>query len=428
MAAWLTLSQSARAATSDVSDLEDKYTYQYWIPDDQCLILSKVILDGDDLSASNGIQIKNPTTGAWVTTSTTTYYTLYTTTYSTGDFLRLYYNDVTGWEAWLPDMVRRATTNTTIYYSAYGSGTLPSSVFTNGTSIPAPFTSGGTTLPSDIPPFDNVEDAINNALNASTVTTTQANQIQSTVNSNLDSYKAGDITSSEMQNVINTAVSNLEILNQNQTNTLADQIAINNALTATQTAQDQVLTDDLIEAINEKFHWNLNEFFTASDLISNISSVMTNIYNDYINGDRSKIDAINEVNMYQYQLATVKAQIIDGGMVWTEANEAVFQDITKITQQAQDNINNSGDVNQSIANSFESSESEEIELLNEMLGVMQEQETDSIMQNQQVKEDLGQVSNWLEPIWDNKFFTLLIGSVSLLASIAVILDMRYKGL
>lgn len=411
-------------------DLESRYPYQYWIPEDNCLILSKLILDGDTLSAGNGVLIKNPTTGAWVTTATTTYYSLYTTTYSTGDFLRLYYNDVTGWEAWLPDQVRRTSTNWTIYYSAYGSGTLPAAVYTNGVSLPSPFTSGGSTLPSDIPPFDNVEEAINNALNATTGTTTQANQIQSTVNTNLDSYKAGDITSSEMQDVINTAVSDLETLNQNSTNTLADQIAINNALTAAQTAQDQVLSSELIEAINEKYQWNLvvEDPITASEVVQLFSEMSNNFYNQYINGSINKDQAISYLKEQQDGLNIIKAIHIDQGLPWTSANESVMQGVTEILQQTQNNINNSGDVDPSIADSFESSESEEIELLNEMLGVMQDQETDSIMQNQQVKEDLGQVSNWLEPIWDNKFFTLLIGSVSLLASIAVILDMRYKGL
>lgn len=411
-------------------DLESRYPYQYWIPEENCLILSKLILDGDTLSAGNGVLIKNPTTGAWVTTATTTYYSLYTTTYSTGDFLRLYYNDVTGWEAWLPDQVRRTSTNWTIYYSAYGSGTLPAAVYTNGVSLPSPFTSGGSTLPSDIPPFDNVEEAINNALNATTGTTTQANQIQSTVNTNLDSYKNGDITSSDMQNVINTAVSDLETLNQNSTNTLADQIAINNALTATQTAQDQVLSNELIEAINEKYQWNLTleEPITASEVVQMFLEMSNNFYNQYINGSINKDQAISYIKEQQDGLNIIKAIHIDQGLPWTSANESVMQGVTEILKQTQNNINNSGDVDHSIADSFESSESQEIELLNEMIGVMQDQETDSIMQNQQVQEDLGQVSNWLEPIWNNKFFRLLIISVALLAPIAVILDMRYKGL
>lgn len=405
-------------------DLENRYPYQYWIPDAQCLILSKVILDGDDLSASNGIQIKNPTTGAWVTTSTTTYYTLYTTTYSNGDFLRLYYNDVTGWEAWLPDMVRRATTNTTIYYSAYGSGTLPSAVFTNGTSIPAPFTSGGTSLPSNIPPFDNVQEAINNALNASTGTTTQANQIQSTVNTNLDSYKNGDITSSEMQDVINTAVSDLENLNQNSTNTLADQIAINNALTATQTAQDQVLSNDLIESLNDKFKWGLSENISASQLTSAIEYVLSSIYNSYLNGETTKQNAISEIMEYQYSIVNVKTEILDSGGIWTEANEAVLDDLRELTKQYQDNINNSGDVDPDIAESANASMESEMQFVDSLIS-----ETTASLEDLTPSlddSDSEKALQWIGLLWDNEFFKMVLPWCAIAMLVCLVLGVRYR--
>lgn len=407
-------------------DLESRYPYQYWIPEENCLILSKLILDGDTLSAGNGVLIKNPTTGAWVTTATTTYYSLYTTTYSTGDFLRLYYNDVTGWEAWLPDQVRRTSTNWTIYYSAYGSGTLPAAVYTNGVSLPSLFTSGGTTLPSNIPPFDNVEEAINNALNATTGTTTQANQIQSTVNTNLDSYKAGDLTSSEMQNVINTAVSDLETLNQNSTNTLTDQIAINNALTATQTAQDQVLTNELIEAINDKFNWNvsLGNPISASDLTMNFYAEVQNIYTDYKDGIINKNDAINQVNELQNGLTFIKSSVIDSGAIWTQANEAVFQDLRELTQQTQNNINNSGDLDPDIAESANSSMESEMQFVDSLVS-----ETTASLEDltpELDSEESAKALSWIGLLWDNDFFKLVLPWCAIAMLVCLVLGVRYR--
>lgn len=407
-------------------DLESRYPYQYWIPEENCLILSKLILDGDTLSAGNGVLIKNPTTGAWVTTATTTYYSLYTTSYSTGDFLRLYYNDVTGWEAWLPDQVRRTSTNWTIYYSAYGSGTLPAAVYTNGVSLPSPFTSGGSTLPSDIPPFDNVEEAINNALNATTGTTTQANQIQSTVNTNLDSYKAGDITSSEMQDVINTAVSDLESLNQNATNTLADQIAINNALTATQTAQDQVLTNDLIEALNDKFKWSLDENIplTSTEIVTMFQTEVNNIYNDYIQGNSNKTDSINLINQYQTEILLIKSSIIDSGAIWTPANEAVFTDLRETIKQTQNNINNSGDVDPDIAESANASMESEMQFVNSLIS----ETTTSLADLTPSLDDSEseKALQWIGLLWENEFFKMVLPWCAIAMLVCLVLGVRYR--
>lgn len=405
-------------------DLESQYPYQYWIAEENCLILSKQILDGDTLSAGNGVLIKNPTTGAWVTTATTTYYSLYTTTYSTGDFLRLYYNDVTGWEAWLPDQVRRTSTNWTIYYSAYGSGTLPAAVYTNGVSLPSPFTSGGSTLPSDIPPFDNVEEAINNALNATTGTTTQANQIQSTVNTNLDSYKNGDITSSEMQDVINNAVSDLENLNQNATNTLADQIAINNALTATQTAQDQVLTQDLIDALNKKFQWGLSDQTTASNVINSISSEVSLIYTDYLDGVIPKDTANIQVLEYQYNIELVKSSLIDQGLPWTNANESVFQGISELTQQIQNNINNAGDVDPDIAESANASMESEMQFVDSLIS-----ETTASLEDLTPSlddSDSEKALQWIGLLWDNEFFKMVLPWCAIAMLVCLVLGVRYR--
>ena len=69
----------------------------------------------------------------------------------------------------------------------------------------------------------------------------QANTIQTNISNYYTQYKNGDITQEEMQQAINEAIAQLKSLNDTSGNTLADLMAINNALTYAQTVQDELL-------------------------------------------------------------------------------------------------------------------------------------------------------------------------------------------
>lgn len=410
-------------------DLVNTYPYQYWIPDQSTLILSKYQLLGADLSSSNGVLIRNPTTGAWVSTVTTTYYTLYRESYTLGDMIRLYYNPVTGWEGYRPDEVRKSATNWTIYYSAFGSGTLPTAVYTNGVSVPSPFASGGSTLPSDIPPFEDIQSEINNALNASTSTTTQANKITSNIQTQTERFENGEISKEVFELNINLANEVLEELQNTSGNTLADQIAINNALTATQTAQDKLLSNDLLDYL--KSQQLLSETVLGgnpSETLNNVSLIIQQYYVDYMQGKIPKLEAITVLENFKYTFLQASGEIYSAGGTLTVADEWLIDEITTLISQTQNNINNSGDVDMDTKESSIKSDEDELELLNDMISVMQEQETDSITNNQQMREDLSQVNNWLDPMWDNIFLRNLLISFCILVPTAVILDMRYRHL
>lgn len=416
-----------RTEASDITDLEDEYPYQYWIADDQCLILSKVVLEGDTLSAGNGVLIKNPTTGAWVSTVTTTYYSLYSESYTTGDFLRLYYNDVTGWEAWLPDQVRRSATNWTIYYSAFGSGTLPTTVYTNGVSVPSPFTSGGSTLPSDIPPFEDIQAEINNALNASTSTTTHANQITSNIQTQIERYENGEISKEVFELNINLAQEVLEELQNIPGNTLSDQIAINNALTATQTAQDKLISDDLIDYLKSQQLISDDVVMgDPSETLNNVTEFLQSYFTDYMLGKIPKVVAIASLEGIKNSFLQASGIIYSSGGSLTDADRWLIDAISYQISQIQNNINNAGDIDSDLSDAVESSDQAEKEYLDSLT-----QETTASIQDISPKNsfsdvEMGTAQEVLSIIWENKLVKRLLVICGCFMVVCVVLGIRYK--
>lgn len=401
---------------ASVEDLESTYPYIYWLRDYNVLVVSKKALTGTSIGSSTStttsIKVMPYPYQTWFESTTKdVLYCMTISGYSRGDAFALTYNPITGWDAEYPSYITSnalGTTPTSYSVAVYIAETQNRYTYSNGVAIPSGFYNAGTTLPDNIPPLENVQEAINNALNATTSVTTQAVTINNNINNTYNTYQSGGITEAEFNAAMDQYRDQLETLANNSGATLADRMAVNNALT------------NLDITINQQVN---NVSPDLLDLLDNIRSRISSTFNSYHGGGTSQSEAINLIKGY------INDNLLKQTISYTSvADRTAINGTIEYGNQIINAIGNHSDLDKSISESFESSESEEIELLNEMLGVMQDQETGSIMENQQVKEDLTAVSTWLEPIWENDFFKLLIGSVALLASIAVILDMRYRGL
>lgn len=430
-----------KAAESD--EILAQYPYWIWYPAEQTLTISKSTFEKTKANESNGIIFHAP--GADADIETTTFYYYYITPLEPDVTVVLrYYANLGVWQAEMPWQLE--TDNGWIecpigYQHQYSTSTLAVPVYTNGHTIATSTASGITnswsingSMPSDMPDVTigmiDINATINDALNATTSATTQAGTIQSNVNTKLDQYEQGQITSNQMQSVIDTANTQLDDLASQSGNTLSDQIAINNAQNAVQIAQDKVLSQDIIDKIAAMFKLS-PQMSNYTDLITGVESVIREYYTtQYINGQITKNEALIEGFAGLLPLTELKASEIS--TLYTEAStQADYELINQISNMIDngiDIINSAGDVDNETAEAAESQEQKEIDLLNDMVSVMQDAETDSIMQNQQVQSDLAEISNWIEPIWENKFIKNLITIVCILVPIAVILDMRYRGL
>ena len=417
---------------SDISDLESEYPYMYWIADEKLLIVSKKPLSGKTVDSSNGILIRNIENNSWIQTETFEYYILQISGYRIGDCYRLYYNDVTGWEARQPDELREELTTTTIYTAAYGSTTLSRTIYTNGIALPSPWTSAGNTLPSGIPPFDSIDDAINEALNATTWVSGEANDMISNLQNQQNRYENGQLSKDQYEMLINVYNETFIDLSDNPSNTIADQIAVNNGLTAIQTAQDKLLSDETIKAITDILDaYNIQHTITQQDN-GFTPEVLSELCRQYLYEFTSKylegiIPYETAVGGYFEMIQLFTPMLANPEL--TEADKYVLSGVIDFANQQLDFINSAGDLDEEIADAMESSDSEEKEYLQSVINETTKNigQLKSDVETVITDKDANEINqNIITPLLDNILIKNLLPIAALFMVICVTLGTRYR--
>lgn len=395
---------SITVEAADISDITDTYPYIYWLPDYKSLIVSNTVLGGYTIEDSNGILLRNLDENVYESTNTFTAYLLTIANYQQGDCYTLVYNDVTGWEARQPMMVRKryvATVYTAPMVTLYSG----ERVYTNGVPVPSPYTSAGSKLPDDIPPLDNVEDAINAALNATTNVTTQAVTINNNINNTYNAYQTGGISQSEFNAAMDDYRTQLEALANDSGATLADQMAVNNALTNLDiTINQQVnnISPDLITLI-DNWRTNLNKFFT-----------------EFNSGTITQEATLKKLNTLNYQ---VNQALVTGNFTSTADIEAL-----NAMQQAVNNtitsVTNYSDLNKDVAESANASMESEMEFVDSLLS----ETTQSLEQltPQLDSEESTKALAWIGMIWENEFFKQVLPWCAISMLVCLVLGVRYR--
>lgn len=390
-------------------DLLAKYPYWYYLPDYQTLVISKLTLSAGSIENSNGVTIRPLDTNVWVETNTFEYFVLYHATIDRSTAITLHYNDVTGWEYQTPFLSKRPgyTSNCISFFGCLYSG---ERMYTNGTAVPSPFTSAGTSLPSTMPAIDadNVQDIINEALNATTSTTTQAQTIQSNIGSTYADYTSGAITAAEFQAAMDQYQQQLEDLANKSGNTLSDQIAVNNAITYAQTVQinvTQTASSEVAQALNEA--------------ITNV----TNVFTDYVNGYITESSATTQINQYVTQVTNLMQQST------TAADLEAINVALAALNGYREAIADSGDLDKTVSDAAESSDAVEKAYLDEITA----QTTASIedlgtnIENVITHEEANAVKdNIITPLLDNILIKSLLPIAALFLVISVALGTRYR--
>lgn len=306
--------------------------------------------------------------------------------------------------------------------------------------------------------MDDIDNKINDALNVATNISNQANDVTQQMQSATEQFKNGDITINQFQNIIQNNISITNDLTNDAGATLADQIAINNAQNAIQIGQDALigsqlnqnidqslndventirdqmyndnrLSRELIDELNRLF--GLGEFANYNDSPVEYYNLFKTYYlNPYLNGEISKNEALYEFDPLGVPgLYGVKSVLIENiRECETLGDYEYLNQLIDVCDKVIDGINQAGDVNPDIAESADSQESDEIDLLNNMIQEMEGNEPEKIMNNQQVQQDLQGVSRWIEPLWNNRLISAVVTIFCLLVPICVILDLRYRYL
>lgn len=394
--------ESITVKAADLSDITDTYPYIYWLPDYKSLIVSNTVLGGYTIEDSNGILLRNLDENVYEQTQTFTAYLLTISNYQQGDCYTLVYNEVTGWEARQPVMVRKrsvATVYTTPMVTLYSG----ERVYTNGQSVPSPYSSAGTTLPDDIPPLNNIEDAINDALNATTSVTTQAVTINQNINNTYNTYQSGGITEAEFNAQMDEYRTQLEALANDSGATLADQMAINNALT------------NLDITINQQVN-NAN-----SELLNRLDTYRGMLYgyvDQYRNGTLEQATAIKQI----YNLINTIQQLQE------EYNTTADINAINVTinygNSCIDSIANNSDLNKEVSESANASMESEMQYVDSLLSETSQSLSD--LTPSLSGEDTTKAMSWISMIWDNKFIKMILPWCAIAMLICLVLGVKYK--
>lgn len=444
-AVWLTLSPCARVQANNVSDFTSEYPYVLWCPEYQLLALSKSVPSTQFINNSNYGYLYDPYNNAKVQIGAR-YYHFLGSDHGYGNTVILHYiPDLDTWDLSLPFQAESKSGDDILigYESTYtysSSDLEKKTVYTNGWS-PAQINGYhtfivNTSLPSNIPDINigmpDISLEINNILNSSTTTSTQAENIQSIVNIAMDQYNQGNISSNDMQNVIDTLSSSLDSLSAQSGNTLSDQIAINNAQNAVQIAQDKVISQGLIDEIKSLFQ--LSETLSSEFIsITELEQFIRESYIDpYMNGTYTKNGVlIGGENEFLPGLITLKSSAISAlyGVASTEADYEYIAQMSSLIDKSIDIINNAGDVNKDVADKLESSDNEELEYLDSAISETTKDidglksDLDNVISNSQANQVKTGI---LQPILNNKLIKSLLPIAALFMVLAVTLGVRYR--
>ena len=387
---------------TDISEIEEKYPYIYWLPDYKTLIVSNTALGGYTITDSNGILLRNLDENVYEQTSTTEAYLLTIANYQQGDCYTLVYNEVTGWEARQPMMARKryvATVYTAPMVTLYSG----ERVYTNGVSVPSPYVSAGSKLPSDLPPFDDIQDAINAALNATTSVTTQAVTINNNINNTYNTYQSGGITEAEFNAQMEEYRTQLEALSNDSGATLADKMAVNNALTNL-----DITINQQVNNVSPELNTNLN---------SRRSSIGA-IYRYYYEGRQDQSTAINNIKS-QMDQAFALLQTYTSTADVNAINAFINQCNTYIEA-----IANYSDLDKEISESANASMESEMQFVDSLLA----ETTQSL---EQLTPQLDSVEStkalaWIGMIWENEFFKQVLPWCAIAMLVCLVLGVRYR--
>lgn len=262
---------------------------------------------------------------------------------------------------------------------------------------------------------ETIINIVNNSLNATTGTTTQANQIQTNINNYYTSYQNGGISQEEMQQYVDTALADLQSLNNNSSNTLADLMAINNALTYTQTVQQELL---------------LRPSTNVTTSVQTILTAVSNLVQQYQNRTVTQAQAMQELRGYAYQLA----QLMNGELSVSDVE--VINAGTNVVNNFIEIISNNSELKKDVSELSQTSDKDELDFINgiETDKSIEDLAPSKIYLNGQVSQysavennsNGDTITTLFQAVWNNAICKILIPIFAGFSIVAVVLGRKYK--
>lgn len=258
---------------------------------------------------------------------------------------------------------------------------------------------------------EKILEIINNSINATTNTYNQATSIYNTIQNNYTLYKEGKLDKETLQATLTQAINQLNELNNNTGNTLADLIAINNALTYAQTIQQELL---------------LKPSTSVTTSVQTILQAVSNLVKQYQTGTVTQAQAMQELRGYAYQLA----QLIQTDT--TISDIEVINTGTNVVNNFIEIISNNSELKKEVSDLSQQSDKDELDFIESI-------ETDKSVEDLAPSKIYlqGQVSttdnnggetiqDLFNAVWNNALVKILVPIFAGFAVVAVVLGRKYK--
>ena len=258
---------------------------------------------------------------------------------------------------------------------------------------------------------EKILEIVNNSINATTNTYNQATSIYNTIQNNYTLYKEGKLDKETLQATLTQAINQLNELNNNTGNTLADLIAINNALTYAQTIQQELL---------------LKPSTSVTTSVQAILQAVSNLVKQYQTGTVTQAQAMQELRGYAYQLA----QLIQTDT--TISDIEVINTGTNVVNNFIEIISNNSELKKEVSDLSQQSDKDELDFIESI-------ETDKSVEDLAPSKIYlqGQVSttdnndgetiqDLFNAVWNNALVKILVPIFAGFAVVAVVLGRKYK--
>lgn len=258
---------------------------------------------------------------------------------------------------------------------------------------------------------EKILEIVNNSINATTNTYNEATSIYNTITNNYTLYKEGKLDKETLQATLTQAINQLNELNNNTGNTLADLMAINNALTYAQTIQQELL---------------LKPSTSITTSVQTILQAVSNLVQQYQAGTVTQAQAMQELRGYAYQLA----QLIQTDT--TISDIEVINTGTNVVNNFIEIISNNSELKKEVSDLSQQSDKDELDFIESI-------ETDKSVEDLAPSKIYlqGQVSttdnnggetiqDLFNAVWNNALVKILVPIFAGFAVVAVVLGRKYK--
>lgn len=258
---------------------------------------------------------------------------------------------------------------------------------------------------------EKILEIVNSSINATTNTYNEATSIYNTITKNYTLYKEGKLDKETLQATLTQAINQLNELNNNTGNTLADLMAINNALTYAQTIQQELL---------------LKPSTSITKSVQTILQAVSNLVQQYQAGTVTQAQAMQELRGYAYQLA----QLIQTDT--TISDIEVINTGTNVVNNFIEIISNNSELKKEVSDLSQKSDKDELDFIESI-------ETDKSVEDLAPSKIYlqGQVSttdsnggetiqDLFKAVWDNALVKILVPIFAGFSVVAVVLGRKYK--